>query len=289
MARVRAVSTLRIDANGPFDLHAALGTLAAHAIDGLHRYDADSAELTRWVEVSGEPHLVTVRLDTGGVTVATATRDESTNVALTARVNRWFDLDADLDRVNDHLGADPVFAAQVQSRPGIRIVRFDAPFEATVLTVLGQQVSLAAGRLFGARLVAAYGIGPPPGCSGLGLSRFPTPAALAAVPADELRATVGLTGSRARTVQEVAELFANSGDTDSLPSRADLHAVHGIGPWTLDYLALRASPDTDAFPAADAVLRRTLAALDPRVDAARVASWSPYRSYAASRIWARIQ
>ena len=31
---------------------------------------------------------------------------------------------------------------------------------------------------------------------------------------------------------------------------------------------------------------RTLAALDPSADAARIASWCPYRGYAATRLWA---
>lgn len=36
------VLQIRIDANGPFDRDAAFGTLAAHAVDGLHRVDPDS-------------------------------------------------------------------------------------------------------------------------------------------------------------------------------------------------------------------------------------------------------
>ena len=62
--------------------------------------------------------------------------------------------------------------------------------------------------------------------------------------------------------------------------------MHGIGAWTLDHLALRAGTDADAYPAGDAVLRRTLAALDPSADTTRIASWSPYRGYAATRLWA---
>lgn len=277
-------SMLRIDASGPFDHRAALDTLAAHAVDGLHRIDRSSATLTRWLSAHGETHPVTIQLDARGATVQTTTKDTGINTTLAAQVRHCFDLDTDLTPINDLLGADPVFATQVHDRPGMRITRFHPPFEAAVLTVIGQQVSLAAARLFGARLVAGYGTDPAPHCAGLGLREFPTPAALAAAPSEQLRSTIGLTTSRTRTVQEVARLFAERTNIDQLPPRSELGALHGIGPWTLDYLAIRSGSDPDAFPASDAVLRRRLTELDR--DTASVASWAPFRSYAATRLWA---
>ena len=274
---------LRIDAAGPFDHAAALATLSAHAVEGLHRLDLEAGTFTRWVEVGeGEDVRVTVRLDAGGAEVSTSSRREVVQERLVALTTHWFGLAADLEPVNARLGADPLFAEQVRERPGIRLVRFRPPFEAVVSTVLGQQVSLAAGRLFAARLVAAFGTDP----SADGPRIFPRPSALAAVPVEELRAAIRLTGSRARTVHEVAELFAEQDGPAVLPGRSELAGVHGIGAWTLDHLALRAGTDADAYPAGDAVLRRTLAALDPSADAARIASWIPYRGYAATRLWA---
>ena len=283
-----AVSQIRIDANGPFDRDAALGALTAHAVEGLHRIDPDTAELTRWIEAHGAAQLITLRLDPGGVTMSTAINDTSISDNIVVRVRHWFDLDTDLTPVNAHLGRDSVFTEQIKSRPGIRITRFHAPFEAAILTVLGQQVSLAAGRLFAARLVAAYGTSPPSDSEDSGLRSFPSPAVLAAAPIDEVRAAVGLTGARARTVHEVAMLFTEEKDSEMLPTRAELHSVYGIGPWTVDYLAIRAGTDPDTLPMTDAVLRRALTASGVGADAARVGSWSPYRSYAASRLWAQF-
>ena len=316
-----AWSRRRVDAAGPFDHRAALETLAAHAVDGLHHLDLETGTFSRWVQVEGAQHLVTTRLETGGASLATPSAAPAVLDALADLTAHWFDLAADLGPVDAHLGADPLFAAQVRERPGLRITRFRQPFEAVVCTVLGQQVSLAAGRLFAARLVAAYGTLPrgdergPTGTDATGetaepteesagptrsgagptgegageaapLRAFPVPAALAAVPPAELRATIGLTSSRARTVHEAAVLCAEHGGGAVLPPREALAAVHGIGAWTLDHLALRAGTDADAYPAGDAVLRRTLAALDPWVGPARIASWSPYRGYAATRLWA---
>ncbi|WP_281872114.1 DNA-3-methyladenine glycosylase family protein [Brachybacterium paraconglomeratum] len=279
-----AWSRRRVDAAGPFDHRAALATLAAHAVDGLHHLDLETGTFTRWVQVEDAQHLVTTRLETGGASLATPSGDPAVLDALADLTAHWFDLAADLGPVDAHLGADPLFAAQVRERPGLRITRFRQPFEAVVCTVLGQQVSLAAGRLFAARLVAAHGTAPRGEAAPL--RAFPAPAALAEIPLEELRATIGLTGSRARTVHEAAVLCAEHGGGAVLPPREALAEVHGIGAWTLDHLALRAGTDADAYPAGDAVLRRTLAALDPSADAARIASWSPYRGYAATRLWA---
>ena len=279
-----AWSRRRVDAAGPFDHRAALATLAAHAVDGLHHLDLETGTFTRWVQVEDAQHLVTTRLETGGASLETPSGDPAVLDALADLTARWFDLAADLGPVDAHLGADPLFAAQVRERPGLRITRFRQPFEAVVCTVLGQQVSLAAGRLFAARLVAAHGTAPRGEAAPL--RAFPAPAALAEIPLEELRATIGLTGSRARTVHEAAVLCAEHGGGAVLPPREALAEVHGIGAWTLDHLALRAGTDADAYPAGDAVLRRTLAALDPSADAARIASWSPYRGYAATRLWA---
>ena len=279
-----AWSRRRVDVAGPFDHRAALATLAAHAVDGLHHLDLETGTFTRWVQVEDAQHLVTTRLETGGASLETPSGDPAVLDALADLTARWFDLGADLGPVDAHLGADPLFAAQVRERPGLRITRFRQPFEAVVCTVLGQQVSLAAGRLFAARLVAAHGTAPRGEAAPL--RAFPAPAALAEIPLEELRATIGLTGSRARTVHEAAVLCAEHGGGAVLPPREALAEVHGIGAWTLDHLALRAGTDADAYPAGDAVLRRTLAALDPSADTTRIASWSPYRGYAATRLWA---
>jgi 3-methyladenine DNA glycosylase/8-oxoguanine DNA glycosylase len=52
----------------------------------------------------------------------------------------------------------------------------------------------------------------------------------------------------------------------------------GVGPWTAEYVAMRALGDPDAFPATDLVLRRRLGNSDPD-------RWRPWRSYAAMHLW----
>jgi 3-methyladenine DNA glycosylase/8-oxoguanine DNA glycosylase len=293
----------RVPANGAFDHRAALGTLAAHIVAGVDRVDLGRGTFTRLHRIGERWRTLVVTLDEGGGTwvvhpteaTGPQTRDGGRvpTVAVVPRmadeitscVEHWFDLAADIDTVDRSLAAHPVFREQVRERPGIRVTRFADPWQAACMTVVGQQVSLAAARLFTSRLVQRYA----PLVRVDDLRPFPDPAVVAQTPVDQLREAVGLTRARARTLQAVAGLYAAAGGD---PSRTQLGAVTGVGPWTLDYLAIRAGDDPDAFPASDAVLRRLLMAqgfIDSRgrFDPGRAcAQWKPWRSYAACRLWA---
>src|SRR5262249_60034846 len=48
---------------------------------------------------------------------------------------------------------------------------------------------------------------------------------------------------------------------DRAAARRDLVALPGIGPWTAEYVAMRALGDPDAWPATDLGVRHALAAL----------------------------
>ena len=270
------MTTLHVAANGPFDPQVAFDTLARHTVVGLDRVDPATRSVSRLVSV-GEVVAVDVTLDASGATVAVDTRDAGLLARLRAMVVDWFDLAADLAPINAHLAATGL-AASVAASPGIRLTRHVDAFEAAVLTVLGQRVSLAAARVIGSRLMASFGTG-----DIAGLRLFPAPAALAVVPIDELRDAIGTPASRARTVHEVASLFADLGST---PDREQLLALHGVGPWTVDLLEIRIGDDRDAFPVGDMVLQRSMGAAGI-VDVDRApAAWRPWRSYAAVRLWA---
>ncbi len=156
--------------------------------------------------------------------------------------------------------------------------------ETALLTVLGQQVSLAAARTFAGRLVAAYG-SPSTPC---GPSR---PDVLAAAGPDAIRAVTGVTGARARTLHVLAQTLADGLDLDNVAAvdpvtaHAELLALPGIGPWTADYVALRVLGDDDAFLPSDLVLRRALGRTTAREALARAETWRPWRGYALLHLW----
>jgi hypothetical protein len=75
-------------------------------------------------------------------------------------------------------------------------------------------------------------------------------------------------------------------------ARRRLLALPGIGPWTADYIAVRALRDPDAFLASDLGVRHALEGLGcdgRRPSAERLAEgWRPYRAYALQYLWATL-
>lgn len=268
-----------------YDVGAALALLAAHAIPGSERVDVAARRYTRLLPTDAGPVAVTITFDHGSFRVDLDTDGATPDVdSIADDVRWWLDLDADLSAVTTLLGADPTIGPLLAARPGLRVVGEPDIVAAAVTTVIGQQVSVAAGRTFAARLVTAYGT---PGPSGL--LDLPRPATLARADVDDLRAAVGLTNARACTVVAVARAFADGLDvtrhTDPGEARRRLLEIPGVGPWTVDYLAVRALGDRDAFPAGDLVLRRALGVASTAEAVTAAAAWSPLRAYAAVHLW----
>jgi AraC family transcriptional regulator of adaptative response / DNA-3-methyladenine glycosylase II len=208
------------------------------------------------------------------------------------RARRLLDLDADVDAVAAHLSADPVLGPRVVARPGLRVPGAWDPFEVAVRAVLGQQVSVAGATTLAGRLVERFGVAVP-GLGAMGLTHlFPQPAALVGA---DLRA-VGLPARRAAAIAALAGAVLDArvsldGSRPYEATVADLVALPGIGPWTAEYVALRACGERDAFPAGDLGIRRALAdgAALPAATAVAVRAepWRPFRAYAALHLWTR--
>ncbi|MEU6487201.1 AlkA N-terminal domain-containing protein [Streptomyces sp. NPDC046887] len=212
---------------------------------------------------------------------------------LTLAVNRcrWLlDLDADPLAVDEQLSADPVLAPLVAKNPGRRVPRTVDPAEFAVRAVLGQQVSTAAARTHAARLVTAHGkpVEDPDG----GLTHlFPDPEALASLDPEAL----ALPRQRRTTLTTLVAALADGTvrlgpDTHWDEARARLAELPGIGPWTIETIAMRALGDPDAFLATDLGVRKAAQRLDlpatPAALTARTAPWRPWRAYAVQHLWA---
>lgn len=288
----------------PITLEPLLRTIAAHAIPGVEECDVPGRRHSRVVRGGdGNDVVVTVEWgDPGALTLSATGTDGPVTVDddLVALVRRWLDLDCDVAAVAAHLGTSELLGPLVRERPGLRVLGSTDGFETAVMTVLGQQVSLAAARTFGGRLVAGLGQSAP-----AGLRAFPRPEVIAATEAEDLREMIGLTRARAATVVSLARAVADgvvhlgepAGEAagemaweraegvDMASARAALLAVPGIGPWTADYLALRLFGDRDAYPADDLVLKRALGVTSGRAAAALSGDWAPLRAYAVTHLW----
>ncbi|MDT4938172.1 MAG: AraC family transcriptional regulator, partial [Pseudonocardiales bacterium] len=68
---------------------------------------------------------------------------------------------------------------------------------------------------------------------------------------------------------------------------ADLLHLPGIGPWTADYLRMRAMSDPDVLLVSDLGVRSAARLLGVPLDGGR-ADWAPWRSYATHHLWAAL-
>jgi AraC family transcriptional regulator of adaptative response / DNA-3-methyladenine glycosylase II len=207
-----------------------------------------------------------------------------------SRCRRLLDLDADPVAAGELLRADPVLAPLVDKAPGRRVPRTVDAAEFAVRAVLGQQVSVAAARTHAGRLAAAYGQAADDPAGGL-TRLFPEVAVLAAVDP----AALALPASRRATFAALTTALAAgeidlSVGCDWQQARDRLSALPGIGPWSVEMIAMRGLGDPDAFVPSDLGVRAAAGSLGlpaaPVALTRRAALWRPWRSYAVQYLWA---
>jgi AraC family transcriptional regulator of adaptative response / DNA-3-methyladenine glycosylase II len=207
-----------------------------------------------------------------------------------SRCRRMLDLDADPVAVDDLLRSDPLLAPLVEKAPGRRVPRTVDGAEFAVRAVLGQQVSTAAARTHASRLVRAHGDSVDDPAGGL-THLFPRMEALAGLDPESL----AFPKSRRTTLTTlIATLAAGEIDlgagSDWDKARAQLAALPGIGPWTVESIAMRALGDPDAFVASDLGIRYAARDLGlpeaPKTLISHARAWRPWRAYAVQYLWA---
>lgn len=271
----------------PYDWEQVRDFLATRAVPGVERVDARG--YARTVAAADGHAVVCVRPLAGEsaleLRVSGAPPAALFQIASAAR--RMFDVGADPGRIALAFSSDKLLSSLVHLCPGLRIPGAWDPFECAVRAILGQQVSVAAGRTLASRIVARVGRSIPTGDDGL-THLFPTAAELATADL----AGIGLTNARIRALQALAQAVASGEINFQAPleeALAALMSLPGVGAWTAQYVALRALNEPDAFPAADLVLRRMAAKngtpLATRSLEALAEAWRPWRGYAVIHLW----
>ena len=261
----------------PFDGDHLLAFLRARAVPGVEAVSA--AGFSRPLSLAGGPATIALRLANGRVEAVLRTTDRRDLHEAVRRCRRLLDLDTDPAAVVAALGDDPLLAPLIAARPGLRSPGALAGPEVAIRAVVGQQISVAAARTVLGRLAQAHGA--PHG----GMLQFPTSEQLAAADPSGLP----MPRARARTLGALARAIADGGldlrpGIDREEARARLLALPGVGPWTADYVAMRALGDPDVFLATDLGVRRALRRLGGDTRAA--GRWRPFRSYATHHLWA---
>jgi AraC family transcriptional regulator of adaptative response / DNA-3-methyladenine glycosylase II len=274
--------TRRLAYPRPMDLDATLAFLGRRAIPHVEAYDAEGS-YTRVLRAPGGPARIGLCAANGAVACDIELTDERDLAFVVARTRALLDLDADPAVIDARLAADPVLGPLVVARPGLRSPGAVDGFEMAIRAVVGQQITVSGARTVLGGIAAEHGSH---AFDGHATQLFPTPAQLAAIDP----ATLPMPRSRARTVLAVAQACATgeltlAQDADVERERAALLALPGIGPWTADYIRMRALGDRDVLLATDLGVRRSAELL--RLDLADGRpDWAPWRSYATHHLWA---
>jgi DNA-3-methyladenine glycosylase II len=188
--------------------------------------------------------------------------------------------------------ADPVLARLIDERPDFdpqawmeQLPAMDL-YGALLFQVAGQQLSVAATRTILGRIEALFG------------GRLPAPAELLALDPARIR-EAGLSWRKIATLRDLAERLSDGRlDADALSRlpddelMAELTAIPGIGPWTVQGALLVALKREDVVLPGDLALRKavqTAYGLDHRPTQDEVLAiaekWRPYRSLATSYLF----
>lgn len=213
-------------------------------------------------------------------------------IGLVERARRLFDLGADSAFIDERLRESAVLATLVDAMPGLRVPCAWDGFELAVRAVLGQQVTVTGATTLAGRVVRTFGTALPQPRGAL-THLFPKAEDLA----DADLAVVGLPRARAAALRNLATAVAEgrvSFDTAAPLDEAvrQLTLIDGIGPWTAQYVAMRALGEPDAFPDSDLGLRHALGNGQSPASVAAVReaaeAWRPWRSYAAMHLWSAL-
>lgn len=279
-----------LEHQAPYDWPAMLSFLSTRAIVGMEVV-AEGA-YSRSISLNGVHGTFSIRPAAANfLELSLDFPDAAAVPEIVARLRRMFDLDADLASIHRQLATDPLMARLIAERPGLRVPGAWDGLELAIRAVLGQQITVVAAIKLAGKLVGQYGEALD--CAQRGLTHvFPEAAVLAAA---EL-ATLGMPKSRGRTLSGVAQALLDDPllfDPQRAGGVARLLALHGIGDWTAQYIALRQLRDPDAFPSGDVGLINALAALEgaPVTSSElllRAQAWRPHRGHAAQHLWASL-
>ncbi len=169
-----------------------------------------------------------------------------------ARMRFALGVDDDLRAFHERFRDDPLIAHSVRRRLHLRIRRRPEPFEALAWAICEQLIEFERAAEIERRIV--WRMGPRLDSDGVSLRDVPSAEAIAGLAPAYLQ-SLDLGGSRARTLvraaREVARRRIDLHAPNHERSWQRLRAIPGIGPWTVEMLALYGQGRQDQIPAGD--------------------------------------
>jgi AraC family transcriptional regulator, regulatory protein of adaptative response / DNA-3-methyladenine glycosylase II len=273
----------RLHFRPPYAWKQVLGFLAARATPGVEAVEGLTYRRTIALRGHAGSFAVTPEADRDVLVLRLQFHEPRLLFAAVERVRAMFDLNADWQAIAARLRLSATLAVGVKRCPGLRVPGCWDGFELAVRAILGQQVSVAGATTMAGKLAREFGE-PVPAPQGL-TRLFP----VAEVLADADLESVGITRARATAIRSLARAVADEeisfdrvADVPAFLER--LQALPGIGPWTAQYVAMRALGEPDAFPSGDGALLARCGG-NARTLEETSQSWRPWRAYAAMILW----
>ena len=278
--------SLRLPYRAPIASDELFRFVGSRSVPGIETFDPDSG-YRRSLRLPYSAGVVELRPRTGFVECTLHLGDVRDLAAAVQRCRRLLDLDCDPVAIDDALSSDTKLRRMIRRAPGMRVPGCVDGDELAIRAVIGQQISVKGATTIAGRLVAAFG--KPLTAPQQRLTHtFPTAETLAEADLSK----VGMPGARQRTIRALAAALAARDITldpgsDRDETRARLLELPGVGPWTADYIGLRALSDPDVLMAGDLGVRQ--AAEHSGIDlGSRSERWRPWRSYAQMHLWATL-
>jgi len=283
-------STLQLSYRAPYDWSGILAFLAGRALKGVE-WVTDAA-YARTVHLGEARGWIRVTQAKGKNALLLEFTHSLTPVlpSLLTRVRELFDLNARPDIISGHLKKDKRLAPLVKRTPGMRVPGAFNGFELGLRAIIGQQVTVKAATTIGCRVAEFFG--EPFVTPFAELNRLtPSAARMANATVDEV-AKLGIVSARARSLIALAQAQVSGevpleGGIHHNPDQAieKLASLPGIGPWTAQYIAMRALRWPDAFPRDDIAIRNNLGGVSGKEAEELSLAWRPWRSYAVMHVW----
>ncbi len=286
--------TVSLGYRPPYAWDSLISFLAVRAIPGVESVAENTYRRTvairkrdtihyGWISVANQP-----KQNALSVTLATTLLPVLSQVL--ARTRFLFDVNCSPDKVCEKLVTMNELAPNI-CVPGIRVPGCFDPFEMSVRAILGQQITVKAASTLAARLANIFGEKTDSPFEELSFT-FPHPERICALagPIENHLGPLGVTRARANSIFALAAALTTNSITlsysaDPADEMEKLRRLPGIGPWTVQYIAMRAFGWPDAFPHTDYGVRKALADRPPRQILALSQTWSPWRSYATILLW----
>lgn len=277
------------------------------------RVDAGARSLHKAIIWQRSPALLQLQWQSGQVQVSLhapqAEPAAADRAALQAMVKRMLGLVYAPGQLELAHGDHPELGALLSRQAGLHVPGSPTPFEALTWAITGQQITVAVAISLRRKLIALAGEPLAQGGDMPALHAYPDAPRVAALGLDALRGA-GFSQAKAQTLLAVAQAVAEDslplddwaarsaagrwGEEDVAAASAQLLALKGIGPWTVNYTLLRGYGWPDGSLHGDVAVRRAIGLLtgSDKPDARAASDWleqfRPWRALVAAHLWASL-